>query len=652
MAELVGFEIKDGEYTKTIYSMIKEQRYGEAIQVLNFIYDTNPTSRAALSLLAYCYFYTQDFVNAANCYEQLTINYPDVEDYKVYFAQSLYQACLYEEAMKVTVQIDNPEMAGQMMKLQAAIKYGEEDLAGAKSLVDTCPADDPDTDINRGCLLYKEGRYEEALVKFNGAQQVVGYEPHLSYNIALCHFRLKDFAPALKHIADIIEKGIRDHPELSVGMQTEGIEVRSVGNTLTLHETALVEAFNLKAAIEFLLKNHDAAKEALTDMPPRSEEELDAVTLHNQALMNMEEKPTEGFEKLQFLLQQNPFPPETFGNLLLLYCKYEYFDLAADVLAENAHLTYKFLSPHLYDFLEALITQQTSPEEAYRKFDTIASKHTELLRKCTKQVQEARNNHDDEAVKRNINDYEDTLARYIPVLMAQAKIYWDLELYQQVEKLFRKSVEFCNESDVWKLNVAHVLFMQENKFKEATGFYEPIVRKNFDNILSISAIVLANLCVSYIMTSQNEEAEELMRKIEKEEEQLAYEDPDRKVYHLCIVNLVIGTLYCAKGNYEFGISRVIKSLEPYNKKLGTDTWFYAKRCFLSLIENLAKHMISVRDSVIQECIQFLEHCEIYGRNVKPVVEQPLEEQPRHRGKNTVTYESRYLKALILKIEME
>ena len=75
----------------------------------------------------------------------------------------------------------------------------------------------------------------------------------------------------------------------------------------------------------------------------RSEDELDAVTLHNAALMNMETKPTEGFEKLQFLLQQNPFPPETFGNLLLLYCKYEYYDLAADVLAENAHLTYKLV---------------------------------------------------------------------------------------------------------------------------------------------------------------------------------------------------------------------------------------------------------------------------------------------------------------------
>lgn len=36
------------------------------------------------------------------------------------------------------------------------------------------------------------------------------------------------------------------------------------------------------------------------------------------------------------------------------------------------------------------------------------------------------------------------------------------------------------------------------------------------------------------------QAEELMRKIEKEEEQISYEEPDKKVFHLCIVNLVIG----------------------------------------------------------------------------------------------------------------
>ena len=78
--------------------------------------------------------------------------------------------------------------------------------------------------------------------------------------------------------------------------------------------------------------------------------------------------------------------------------------------------------------------------------------------------------------------------------------------------------------------------------------------------------------------------------------QIALEDPDKPTFHLCIVNLVIGTLYCAKGNYEFGISRIMKSLEPYDKKLGTDTWFYAKRCFLGLAESLAKHMVFLKVS--------------------------------------------------------
>lgn len=44
--------------------------------------------------------------------------------------------------------------------------------------------------------------------------------------------------------------------------------------------------------------------------------------------------------------------------------------------------------------------------------------------------------------------------------MSQAKIYWEMSNYAQVEKIFRKSVEFCSEHDVWKLNVAHTLFMQ------------------------------------------------------------------------------------------------------------------------------------------------------------------------------------------------
>jgi tetratricopeptide repeat protein 30 len=154
------------------------------------------------------------------------------------------------------------------------------------------------------------------------------------------------------------------------------------------------------------------------------------------------------------------------------------------------------------------------------------------------------------------------------------------------------------------------------------------------------------------MTSQNEQAEELMRKIEKEEERTTLETPDKRIYHLCIVNLVIGTLYCAKGNYEFGISRVMKSLEPFDKKLGTDTWFYAKRCFVSLFEALAKQLIIIKDGVYQEILEFFDHCENFGREIPARVDLlPVnpEVEDDNKDKNTVSYEARLLKSLFLRL---
>lgn len=41
---------------------------------------------------------------------------------------------------------------------------------------------------------------------------------------------------------------------------------------------------------------------------------------------------------------------------------------------------------YMYDFLEAVITSQTSKEEAYRKLEEMAKNQTETLSKLTKQV--------------------------------------------------------------------------------------------------------------------------------------------------------------------------------------------------------------------------------------------------------------------------
>ena len=59
----------------------------------------------------------------------------------------------------------------------------------------------------------------------------------------------------------------------------------------------------------------------------------------------------------------------------------------------------------------------------------------------------------------------------------------------QVERIFRQSSEFCSEHDTWKLNVAHTFFMQDNKYKEAIRYYEPIVKKYQDSVLDLTAMV-------------------------------------------------------------------------------------------------------------------------------------------------------------------
>eukprot|EP00743_Colponemidia_sp_Colp-15_P014747 GILK01017551.1.p1 GENE.GILK01017551.1~~GILK01017551.1.p1 ORF type:complete len:432 (-),score=66.00 GILK01017551.1:5-1108(-) len=365
----------------------------------------------------------------------------------------------------------------------------------------------------------------------------------------------------------------------------------------------------------------------------------------------MDTDPSGGFKKFNYLLQTPPFPPETFQNILLYFCKYQYFDLAADVLAENTHLSYKYLSQQsqtLYDFLDGMITAQTSPAEAYQKFDQLATRHIDVLRKLTKRIQDAKQQHDKSAVTAAYKAYSDALEEYVPVLMAQAKIYWDTENYPMVEKIFRASADFCAENETWKLNVAHVFFMQENKFQNSIRYYEPVVDAHAEKILNCSAIVLANLCVSYIMSSLNEKAEEVMRRLEHEEEKLMQEDPDKQPLHLCIVNLVIGTLYCSKGNFEFGISRIIKSLEPYHRKIMSDTWFYAKRCFLALAMSLAKHMVMLKDQTFDEILAFFDQADLHGGKI-PAHIHPDPSKQDASSKNTVRWEARQLKRLYLQL---
>jgi tetratricopeptide repeat protein 30 len=57
--------------TNQVYTLIRDGAYVDAVKVLNLELQSFPRSRAALSLLAYCYYHMNDFVRAVSTYEQL-----------------------------------------------------------------------------------------------------------------------------------------------------------------------------------------------------------------------------------------------------------------------------------------------------------------------------------------------------------------------------------------------------------------------------------------------------------------------------------------------------------------------------------------------------------------------------------------------------
>ena len=161
--------------------------------------------------------------------------------------------------------------------------------------------------------------------------------------------------------------------------------------------------------------------------------------------MNFDKEPQAALRKLNWLIVNPPFPPPTFQNLLLLYIENKCHTLAADVLADNAHLTFECLSQPMYDFIDAHLMTVSDPAEAFRRFEGLKQKHVATLRSRTKMISDARSTGVKDEVKKALGAYDATLEEYIPCLMAQAHIYWERGNYLQVENIFRQSAEFCSE---------------------------------------------------------------------------------------------------------------------------------------------------------------------------------------------------------------
>jgi len=152
----------EGQFTNQIYSLIKDQEYVEAIKILNIQLESNPRSRAALSLLGYCNYLTGNYDIAADMYEQLSKYYPNVVEYKIYLAQALYKSENYEEALQAANTIP-PDYNHQKSILQFAIKYQMNELSDSEKILNNAAEDRQETMVCKGCVLYKEGKYEDLI---------------------------------------------------------------------------------------------------------------------------------------------------------------------------------------------------------------------------------------------------------------------------------------------------------------------------------------------------------------------------------------------------------------------------------------------------------------------------------------------------------
>ncbi|TNJ27616.1 putative TPR repeat family protein [Giardia muris] len=666
--------IPEGRLTSTVYGMIRDQEWDQALEVLRVQLADHPGNRAALSLMGYCYYSLDRYDEAVSVYSELCQRHPESERYHLALANARYKAGLYQEVLSVRGE------GHESTVLRAYAKHELDDAAGLAALVEGLtrrPTDDPCVFCLKGNMLLKAGKYSEALAQYSAALEIRP-DPRVLFAKALTCFRENNFPLCLRTLNELVTLSIQLYPELAdsaTRFTTSDPVARAAMTGLQLRPrevlaSSLIEAFNLKSAVAWILGDKEAHLNALDSMPPRPLEELDPVTLHNRALAEMDSDPNATTAKLQWLITQPPFPVEAFSNLISVYIQYGLFELAADLIAGNRLLATSSLDPDKLAFFEAVVSCATSPEDSFVKLEALKTRYGAAIRRIKAEIAGLRGTAESEKPKLSLGgftsarlnemsaeeiqyntltqQFDQRFGLFVPVVCWQCAILYDMRRYAAAASVLKAQEDLLHMDPAYYLNTAHVSFAAED-YTRATEEYKLIVDSTPpQDILSVSAVALANLCVGLILINANKEAETLMHVVDlAEKEALAQgEATDRQPpLHLCVINLVIGTLYTVRGNVSFGITRIIKGLEPVAKRLSPDTWLYTKRPLLALAETCAMNLGGPPDeALIDRVLIFLDEVILHGKDTPTIGSQAYIGFVRH---TTIAEEARSLKALFL-----
>ena len=210
-----------------------------------------------------------------------------------------------------------------------------------------CVGNDYETLISQANEEFHSAQFNNALSTYKAAKLLkVVNQPMLNYYIALCHYKLSEHDKALELVADIV---------CSDADRNDDLDSEEDGK-----ESFLVEATNLKAAILYAIGRYDDAKETLSCFG----ENLDTVTIHNDAILHLDDDPIIVSQKLEFLLSNESFPPESLSNLLSLYIRQGHDNLSADTFENHKTAAKQILSPNVFTYFESLLLSNSSPDDA------------------------------------------------------------------------------------------------------------------------------------------------------------------------------------------------------------------------------------------------------------------------------------------------
>eukprot|EP00467_Chlorarachnion_reptans_P011735 CAMPEP_0114510084 /NCGR_PEP_ID=MMETSP0109-20121206/13584_1 /TAXON_ID=29199 /ORGANISM="Chlorarachnion reptans, Strain CCCM449" /LENGTH=698 /DNA_ID=CAMNT_0001689339 /DNA_START=110 /DNA_END=2203 /DNA_ORIENTATION=- len=537
---------------------IREQRFGDAIRTLRkgLAKGRGGRDKVLMTLIGHCYYHKGDFVNASHAYTVVCALDPKSFEERKCLAQCY-------------VRLDNDQRAIEECRkipMRYYFRLGMADLFATllergSILYSEIPESilcEPQILIAQALQRFRSGKYGDALrlMSFVPPKQM---DENDHYLMAVCHYGLKRYKSALALVNQMLQS-------------------RKNGKDISTKARCL----NMKCAILYQIGNETEAKEVLQTFY-ESLNEPDPVTWHNVVLFHAPNQPQDAMQDWLQLAEELPYP--SLSNLVLFCARSMEFDRAVDILQDNKSL-WEHVPQELREVVEIILSTDSDPEVAGERLGEFAEELDKIHGDIQNEQHEIWQSADWRFSNGTAFAREEAVVQYLPILMSYAKLRWDDEEFETTEMLFEASAKYCLKNKIWRTNLAHVLFAQERYEASASLYKEIWDEAKKDGILSVQAIIPANLAVSYVMTNQNKRAEEIASSLELNLKQT--EEGNGVRYHLIVLYLVLGTLYCSKKRFTFGIRMNVLAYQSCKDSLDFDIWHYMKRCILAFLEELGK----------------------------------------------------------------